>query len=226
MVLFSGDDVHKRIESLSGGEAARLLFARIAVERPNVLVFDEPTNHLDLEAIKALAETLTSFEGTVIFVSHNRWFVSEIATRVVEVKEDGIVDFPGTYADYLERCGDDHLDADAVLKKAKAEARITDRPTEVSGSWEEQKKRRNRLKVVRDRRVKVTQEIDAAEARLKTIRDGYCEPGFFERTPPAQVGAIEREEQSLAGSVDKLMLEWEAVETEVTQLAELLGESP
>ncbi len=227
LVLFSGDDVDKRIESLSGGEAARLLFARLAVEKPNVLVLDEPTNHLDLESIKALAETLQAFDGTVIFVSHNRWFVSEVATRVVEVKESGIVDFPGGYADYLERCGDDHLDADAVLKKAK-DARAADKSAgaDTGASWEEQKKRRNRLKAVRDRREKVTREIDVAEARLKEIRDGYCEPGFFERTSADAVASIEREEKSLAGKVEALMLEWESVETELGELAALLGEAP
>ncbi len=225
LVLFTGDDVQKRIESLSGGEAARLLFARIAVERPNVLVLDEPTNHLDLESIKALAETLKTFDGTVIFVSHNRWFVSEVATRVVEVKATEIVDFPGTYADYLERCGDDHLDADAVLKKAK-EARAGDKTQqEAGGTWEEQKKRRNRLKVVRDRREKVTRDLELTEARLKRIRDNYCENGFFERTPAAEVATLERDEQALAKKVDDLMVEWESVETELGELAALLGET-
>jgi ATPase subunit of ABC transporter with duplicated ATPase domains len=226
LVLFSGDDVDKKIESLSGGEAARLLFARLSVEKPNVLVLDEPTNHLDLEAIKALAETLVAFDGTVIFVSHNRWFVSEVASRVVEIKESGIVDFPGGYADYLERCGDDHLDADAVLKKAK-DARLNERSATPEGgsSWEEQKKRRNRLKVVRDRREKVTRELDTSEARLKQIRDGYCEPGFFERTDAAQVASLEAEEKALAAKVDALMVEWEAVETEIGELAAALGET-
>ena len=118
-VLFSGDDAKKRVGNLSGGEAARLVFARLAVEKPNVLVLDEPTNHLDLEAIEALAQGLEKYEGTLIFVSHDRWFVSRLATRIVEITPRGLSDFPGTYDEYLERLGDDHLDAAAVLARAK-----------------------------------------------------------------------------------------------------------
>jgi len=122
-VLFSGDEAEKKLSALSGGEAARLIFARHAVEKPNVLVLDEPTNHLDLESIEALVEGLRAFEGTLIFVSHDRWFVSELATRIVEVTPDGIKDFPGTYSEYLERCGDDHLDSEALLRVAREERR-------------------------------------------------------------------------------------------------------
>jgi len=110
-VLFSGDDVLKKVGLLSGGEAARLIFALLVVKRPNVLLLDEPTNHLDFEAISALIAGLKGYPGTVLFVSHDRWFVSELATRIVEITPEGPRDFPGTYAEYLARCGDDHLDA-------------------------------------------------------------------------------------------------------------------
>ena len=121
MMLFSGDDGKKRLSALSGGEAARLVFSRLAIERPNVLVLDEPTNHLDLESIEALVEGLEAFEGTLLIVSHDRWFVSQLATRVVEIKPDDIVDYLGTYDEYVHYCGDDHLDADRVILKAKSE---------------------------------------------------------------------------------------------------------
>ncbi len=94
-VLFSGDDVQKKVGALSGGEAARLVFCRIMVEKPNVLVLDEPTNHLDLESIEALVEALKAFEeGTLVFVSHDRAFVSALATRILEVTPQGFRDFP------------------------------------------------------------------------------------------------------------------------------------
>ncbi len=125
-VLFSRDDVMKPVGKLSGGEAARLIFCRLAVEKPNVLVLDEPTNHLDMEAIGALADAVRSYTGTVVFVSHDRWFVSELATRVVEITAEGPRDFPGSYAEYLARLGDDHLDADVVVSRAKAEKRSKD----------------------------------------------------------------------------------------------------
>jgi ATPase subunit of ABC transporter with duplicated ATPase domains len=109
-VLFGKDDVDKPVKVLSGGEGARLVFSRLTVTQPNVLVLDEPTNHLDLEGIDALAQGLEDYEGTIIFVSHDRWFVQRLATRILELRPDGIEAFPGTYDEYLAHCGDDHLD--------------------------------------------------------------------------------------------------------------------
>ena len=94
-------------------------------ERANVLVLDEPTNHLDMESIEALTLGLQAYEGTLLFVSHDRAFVSSLATRIVEVTEDGFRDRPGTYDEYLASAGDDHLDVDAVVTKAKKDRRPT-----------------------------------------------------------------------------------------------------
>ncbi len=102
-LLFTRDEVDKKLGRLSGGEAARLVFGRITVQRPNVLVLDEPTNHLDLEAIEALAEALAQYEGTLLFVSHDRWFISRLANRIVEIHPDGVRDDVGSYEDYLEK---------------------------------------------------------------------------------------------------------------------------
>jgi ATPase subunit of ABC transporter with duplicated ATPase domains len=124
-VLFQKDDVHKNVGHLSGGEAARLIFARLDVTEPNVLVLDEPTNHLDLEGIEALADGLEGYDGTIVFVSHDRWLVSELATRILEITPEGLRDFAGTYEEYLARCGDDHLDADAVVRRAREAKRAT-----------------------------------------------------------------------------------------------------
>jgi ATPase subunit of ABC transporter with duplicated ATPase domains len=122
-ILFSGDAAEKRLSALSGGEAARLVFSRLQLEQPNVLVLDEPTNHLDLESIEALVVALQGYEGTLILVSHDRWFVGQLATRIVEVSPGGIRDFLGTYEEYVHACGDDHLDADTVVLKARREDR-------------------------------------------------------------------------------------------------------
>jgi ATPase subunit of ABC transporter with duplicated ATPase domains len=236
-MLFSGDDVDKPIDALSGGEAARLVFARLLVEKPNLLVLDEPTNHLDLEAIHALAEGLKELgeaEGTVLFVSHDRWFVSEVATRILELTPDGPRDFPGTYAEYLERCGDDHLDADAVVLKAKdarkgaegtgagagAGAPKADAKGATSLSWEEQKKRRNRLASLPARRDKVMASIDEAEARKTAIAARYGEPGFFTKASKDEIDALEREKEELAAKIDAWMAEWEAIEAELAALAQ------
>jgi ATPase subunit of ABC transporter with duplicated ATPase domains len=218
-VLFSGSDVEKPIGSLSGGEAARLVFCRIIAERPNVLVLDEPTNHLDLEAIGALVKGLQEFEGTVLLVSHDRWFVSQLATRIVEVTATGLRDFPGTYAEYLGRCGDDHLDADAVVLKAKtAKARATDRPEASGVSWEEQKRARNRLNALPGRRDKVLAAIETAEARRKSTQEKYADPGFFERTSKDEVESLAREDSGLKAQIDAWLAEWETIEKEIAML--------
>jgi ATPase subunit of ABC transporter with duplicated ATPase domains len=212
-VLFSGADVEKPIGSLSGGEAARLVFGRIIAERPNVLVLDEPTNHLDLEAISALVEGLRSYEGTVIFVSHDRWFVSQLATRILELTATGPREFPGTYEEYLERRGDDHLDVDSVLEKAKP---VASAPAADNGlSWEEQKRRRNRLASLPARRDRLLADIASAEARRAAITAMYAEPGFFQRTAATEVEALEHESATLAAQIEVAMAEWEEVETEL-----------
>jgi ATPase subunit of ABC transporter with duplicated ATPase domains len=217
-VLFSGEDVEKKAGTLSGGEAARLIFGRLMAEQPNVLVLDEPTNHLDLEAIGALAEALAAFEGTVLFVSHDRWFVSELATRILEVTPEGPRDFPGTYEEYLARCGDDHLDADAVVLRARAERRVDPGAGAAIASWEEQKKRRNRQKELPARRDKVLAAIEAAEARKKAIHEAYASEGFFERTPKGEIDALVAEEKALGPQIDALIAEWEALEGEIAAL--------
>ena len=220
-VLFSGEDVNKRAGTLSGGEAARLVFGRLAAEQPNVLVLDEPTNHLDLESIAALVEALKAYEGTVIFVSHDRWFVSELATRILEITPQGPRDFPGTYDEYLARCGDDHLDAEAVVLRAKKEKRPEpSAPAPTGGGWEEQKKKRNRAKELPGRRDKVVQAIEAAEKRKGEIHEAYASPGFFEKTPKAEVDALVAEEAALGPKIDALMAEWESLEAEIAAIGE------
>lgn len=99
-MLFSGNDVQKKVSSLSGGEKTRLIFAKIMLEQANILVLDEPTNHLDLEARQALADALVMYEGTVIFVSHDRHFVSTLANRIITLSTQGIKNFMGTYEEY------------------------------------------------------------------------------------------------------------------------------
>ncbi|MDB4943860.1 MAG: family ATPase [Labilithrix sp.] len=223
-VLFSGDDVQKKVGALSGGEAARLVFCRIMVEKPNVLVLDEPTNHLDLESIDALSQALRSFEeGTIVFVSHDRAFVSSLATRILEVTPGGFRDFPGTYDEYLERCGDDHLDADAVVLKAKKEKVVPAEgagpaKTETALSWEEQKKNANRVKQLPKRRDEVVAAIEVAEARKAAIQTHFCEAGFYEKTPKAEIEKLEAEDRALGPKIEALLAEWESLETELASL--------
>ncbi|RUO63856.1 ATPase components of ABC transporters with duplicated ATPase domains [Pseudidiomarina planktonica] len=100
-LLFSANDIGKKVNVLSGGEKGRMVFGKLILQRPNILVMDEPTNHLDMESIESLNMALELFEGTLIFVSHDREFVSTLANRIIEITANDIRDFSGTYDEYL-----------------------------------------------------------------------------------------------------------------------------
>ncbi len=220
-VLFSGEEVDKKLQQLSGGEAARLIFARLEVEQPNVLLLDEPTNHLDLEAIEALVKALENYDGTLIFVSHDRWFVSRLATRVLELTPAGINDFQGGYGDYLDHCGDDHLDSEAVVLRQRRERRREKaggqgKPrSKTSHANAEQQRKQIQL-----RRDVITSGIEEAERRVEEIDGRFCEPGFFEKTAADTVKKMQQERRDLRSKIDELMIEWERIEQELESLTE------
>jgi ATPase subunit of ABC transporter with duplicated ATPase domains len=99
-MLFRGEEGNKMTEVLSGGEACRLMFCKLMLQKPNFLVLDEPTNHLDLEAVVALNDALQRYDGTVFLVTHDEDLIEEVATRIWSLKDGGIADFQGTYAEY------------------------------------------------------------------------------------------------------------------------------
>ena len=102
-LLFSQDEIRKPVNVISGGEQGRMLFGKLMLQKPNILVMDEPTNHLDMESIESLNSALEDYPGTLIFVSHDREFVSSLATRIIELTTHGVVNFSGNYEDYLQR---------------------------------------------------------------------------------------------------------------------------
>ncbi len=210
-MLFSGDEVKKRLKALSGGEATRLIFSRLTIERPNVLVLDEPTNHLDLESIEALVEGLKGYPGTLILVSHDRWFVGQFATRIVEIKSDGIRDYPGTYEEYVHACGDDHLDVDTVILKAKRDKQ-GGRGRKSASQGGNAKALRKKLQ---ERQDGLTTKIEAAEARIKKIDGMFCAANYFEQTPLAEVKKAEAERNDLEREVRELMAEWAQIEEDM-----------
>jgi ATPase subunit of ABC transporter with duplicated ATPase domains len=217
-VLFSGDEVEKKLPALSGGEAARLIFARLAVDEPNVLVLDEPTNHLDLEAIEALVAGLDAYDGTLIFVSHDRWFVSKLATRIFEITESGVNDYPGSYDDYLTSCGDDHLDADAAVLRIRRDKRARKRDSGKVQQTQSGRELAKQLKQMELRREVVTSAIEQAEARIEEIDGAFCKPGFFEETNDSKVLSLQAERDKLATDLESLMSEWETIEAALEDL--------
>lgn len=111
-VLFTKDEAEKSIANISGGEAGRLLLAKIMLQRPNVLIMDEPTNHLDVESIETLANALKNYQGTLLLVSHDRHFVNNVTTRVIALTHKGVKDFQGNYEEYLKYYQEDYLNVD------------------------------------------------------------------------------------------------------------------
>ena len=101
-MLFSRDDIKKKVSVLSGGEQGRMIFGRLMLQQPNILIMDEPTNHLDMESIESLNMALENYPGTLIFVSHDRQFVSSLATQIIDMEQGGITHFMGDYEAYLE----------------------------------------------------------------------------------------------------------------------------
>ena len=221
MVLFSGDEADKRLGALSGGESARLVLCSLMIRSPNVLVLDEPTNHLDLESIDALVKGLKAFPGTLVFVSHDRWFVGRLANRIVEITEEGIRDYRGTYEEYVHFRGDDHLDTDTVLQKARKEKRRSRGGGEaVSGgggtaggraparkSWKVQQ--------LEARGERLADRVETAEARVSEIDAVFAAPSFYVSASQDDVHALQAERRELMDEIARLMREWEKVEAKV-----------
>ncbi|MEO8277407.1 MAG: ATP-binding cassette domain-containing protein, partial [Thermoanaerobaculia bacterium] len=214
-VLFRGDDVYKQLRALSGGEAARLVMAKLSVARPNILVLDEPTNHLDLEAIEAFVQGLEAYDGSILFVSHDRWFVSRLANRILEITHNGIRDFEGSYEDYLSRCGDDHLDADVVLARARQDKK---KESAKKGAGKPTPAQEKQAKSLVQRRDKLTADIEKAESRVHAINEMFCNPGFFDKTGATEVKKLEAEQKTLSGKIEEGMAEWAKLESEIAEL--------
>jgi len=209
-VLFTGDEVEKPLRALSGGEKARLVFARLAMTGPNVLMLDEPTNHLDIEAIEALVTALEEYDGTLIFVSHDRWFVSRLATRILEISPKGLNDFRGTYEDYLARLGDDHLDSEAVLMKLRREKKAGGEGRKGGAG-----KREGRQKELEKKRDELLRQIEAAEARVHDISERFLDPALSGKGGEQEARRLAKEQAQLKTRVEELMAEWEALEQEL-----------
>uniref|UniRef100_UPI0030D94F9E ATP-binding cassette domain-containing protein n=1 Tax=Vibrio caribbeanicus TaxID=701175 RepID=UPI0030D94F9E len=99
------DDIKKSVQVLSGGEQGRMLLGKLMMHKPNMLLMDEPTNHMDMESIESLNTALEHYKGTLFFVSHDRVFVDSLATRIIEIKDNKIIDFKGSYEEYLKSRG-------------------------------------------------------------------------------------------------------------------------
>jgi len=215
-VLFNDDDVHKSTGSISGGEAARLIFARIMLEKPNLLLIDEPTNHMDIESIDSLTETLQSYTGTVICVSHDRRFIEGIATQVLELNQDGFLHFAGTYQEYLDKEGQDYLDR-AGQPSPTAAGTVAAPVEKQKNSMDSRnaKKELNRLKKgLRNKEKKIGQ----LENDVKKIDERLAEGTLYKPPFKKELDEVLVQKADLGKDIEKATQEWEEAEAKVDEL--------
>ena len=207
-VLLSGDEALKQVSSLSGGESARLLFARIMLERKNVLILDEPTNHMDLEGVAALGDALRAFDGTVLVVSHYRHFVSKVATHILELTPSGVRDFSGSYQEYLEKFGDDYLCRDQPLFKSQLGKKLISSTKELS--YEGRKKIQGEISKLKKQTKRFEKLIEDAEKKISEIEEKFGIENFYQQASPEQIKNLQIEKQKLSDQLSSHLSEWEA----------------
>ena len=216
-VLFSGDDVHKRVGDLSGGESARLLLAALMLRKPNLLVLDEPTNHLDLEGRAALMRALRDYPGTLVFVSHDRHFVAGVGTRLLVLRPDGFEDVAGNYEQYLARLGDDYLAAGIA---APRRARRPGEPGAAAGKngYAESKEQRRRSERLARRVQALEREIAEVEAQLAPIAARFADNAYYLRASLDEIRTDEGSQRELQAQLETAMRGWEAAAQELEAL--------
>jgi ATP-binding cassette, subfamily F, member 3 len=234
--LFSGDDVYKKVRVLSGGERTRLAVARMLLRPSNTLLLDEPTNHLDLDSKEVLLDALVDYGGTLIFVSHDRYFVERLATKIVEVGNGNALVYPGTYKEFLWHKEhphetprqDGHVRRDGQDRRDRQErqdgksAKTTTPPPKPKIDHAEKKRAdaeaRREQKAAQAKRARIEEletKIAACENAIKEIEQTMSAPGFYDNREAAQP-VIDRH-QALMWEVGDLMHRWEELQTSVPQ---------
>ncbi|HEP4534190.1 TPA: ABC-F family ATP-binding cassette domain-containing protein [Streptococcus pyogenes] len=203
--LFSGDDVKKSVAMLSGGEKARLLLAKLSMENNNFLVLDEPTNHLDIDSKEVLENALIDFDGTLLFVSHDRYFINRLATKVLEITENGSTLYLGDYDYYLEKKAE-------LEELARLAAGETVEETKEASATDYQLQKANQ----KERR-RLTRRYEEIEARLETIEEriGAIQEDMHASNDTAQLIAWQKEWGQLDQEQETLMEEWETIAEQI-----------
>jgi ATP-binding cassette subfamily F protein 3 len=239
--LFSGDDVYKKAGVLSGGERTRLAVARMLLRPSNTLLLDEPTNHLDIDSKEVLLDALADYGGTLIFVSHDRYFVEKLATKIVEVGNGKAILYPGTYEAYLwskeqgarpapEGAKSAKGATSASVPKGKSSAPVAPlapvAPVAPSQSYEDRKKdnvekrkRERAHKALKDRVTALEARIAEREKAIKDVETKMSAPGFY--TDHEGSKPVLAQHQALMWEVGELLSQWEMLQGEAEQFADL-----
>jgi ATP-binding cassette subfamily F protein 3 len=202
--LFSGDDVLKEVSTLSGGEKARLALSKLMMQKANFLILDEPTNHLDLDSKEILENALIDYPGTILFVSHDRYFINRIATKVLELERKGITEYLGDYDYFLEK-----KQMISELQQLENKATLTNQAVikEEKRSFEEEKELK-RLERQRKRRIEeIETEISTLEEIIARNEEKLCDPEIYQNHELVQ--QLNEESNQANEQLEQLMHEWE-----------------
>ncbi|RUL51792.1 ABC transporter ATP-binding protein [Lysinibacillus antri] len=202
--LFSGDDVSKPVNSLSGGEKARLALAKLMMQKANLLVLDEPTNHLDLDSKEVLENALIDYPGTLLFVSHDRYFINRIATKVVELSGTGSFEYLGDYDYYVEK--KQELQELAEMKAAAAQKSEQAPTTSKPSTSQIDKDAKKRERQIRRTIEELEKNMSVLSERITIIEEQLCDPNIFR--DHEKVMELQKELDTVKTNHDELEMEW------------------
>ncbi len=210
--LFSGDDVILPVHALSGGEKARLALAKLMLQKANFLILDEPTNHLDLDSKEVLEAALQQYPGTILFVSHDRFFMNKIANRIVEMDKDGLTNYLGDYDYYVEKKQEQEERAAFLeAESAKGETPIKQRRS----SFEEEKKAQSALRTLKRKIDQVEEKIVELEDELVTTEEKMTQPDIFE--DHEQLLELSTKANAIKQLIEEQMKTWEQLQEELME---------
>lgn len=216
--LFTQDDVQKIINDLSGGEKARLQLALLMLERNNVLILDEPTNHLDIDSKEMLEQALNDFAGTLIFVSHDRYFINELANKIFDLDADGGRVYLGDYQYYLEKLEQQQAFATHAESQNTSTEPTTDLPSEQETTYEDLKAaRREKRKLTREIET-LESDIDKYESRIEEIDVAMSDPEIIDDYE--QIQSLAEERTTIEQNLEETMTKWEELQILVSDLDE------
>lgn len=230
--LFTGEDVFKYVRDLSGGEKGRLSLSKLMLSKANLLILDEPTNHLDITSKEILEEAVKNYEGTVIYVSHDRYFINRTATRILELDNGHFINYQGNYDYYLEKQSDPSFDKLKAVsgslshsygleqKNEKAGTARCDRTagdktedTEAKLSFREQKERKQQLQKLKNQLSACEKDINDAETAISDMDEEMSKPEVAVNS--ARLNEISSEQMKLRERLDKLYADWERILEEI-----------
>lgn len=223
--LFSGDDVEKRIRVLSGGEKHRVALAQLMLKPSNLLLLDEPTNHLDMESRAVLEQALDVYEGTVVFVSHDRTFINNVATRVVHVANRTVTSYDGGYDDFAQKRAQELAEAQALEATTSAAVSTVNRKDARKAAAERRAEVNRRVGTLKKEVAAMEASIEKFEAEKATLGQRLADADFYTKGDPKEVTEATRRFAALDDELVKLYARWEeSAETIAKVESELIEE--